>query len=283
MLPLPMLPGRHSPFRFIIFVILSVCQVSFPQSKQKTSSSHEPKSSVPGRSTFNSTCAGCHGLDGRGSDKAINIASGEAGALSDAQLASIISNGIPDTGMPGFRTLSQAQVHALVSYLRSLQGKAEAQILPGDAKRGREIFFGKGGCAACHSIAGEGGFLGPELTEYAATNSPEGLRNEIIKSPRVPSRGYRPVVVITTRGERLEGLMRNEDNFSMQLQTADGNFHLLRKNDVQSCEHRDGSLMPGNYRERLSDSELDDLISYLMKTSTPGRTATPAKNKDDYE
>ena len=41
--------------------------------------------------------------------------------------------------------------------------------------------------------------------------------------------------------------------------------------------------MPANYRERLSDTELDDLISYLMKTPTPGRTAAPGKNKDDYE
>jgi hypothetical protein len=41
--------------------------------------------------------------------------------------------------------------------------------------------------------------------------------------------------------------------------------------------------MPANYRERLSDAELDDLINYLMKTPNPGRPSTPAKNKDDYE
>jgi len=225
--------SRSFPSWPILLVILSVCQISLPQAKQSTSASHESKTSVPGRTTFNSTCAGCHGLDGHGSDKAVNIASGRARAVSDAQLASIISNGIPETGMPAFHDLSQTQVHALVSYLRSLQGKAEARIVPGDATRGKEIFFGKGGCAACHSISGEGGFLGPDLTEYAATNSPEGLRNEIVRTPRVPSHGYRPAVVTTTRGERLEGLIRNEDNFSMQLQTADGNFHLLRKSDTK--------------------------------------------------
>jgi putative heme-binding domain-containing protein len=278
-----MLRGRNSQYWFLILIILSVCQVLVAQTKQNTSPSHEPKSSVPGRASFNSTCAGCHGLDGHGSDKAVNIASGRARALSDTQLASIISNGIPETGMPAFHTLTQAQVHALVSYLRSLQGKAEARVLPGDPKRGRELFFGKGGCAACHSISGEGGFLGPDLTEYAATNSPEGLRNEITKFPRTPAHGYRPAVVTTTRGERLEGLIRNEDNFSMQLQTADGNFHLLRKSDVQSCEHRDGSLMPANYRDKFSDSELNDLVSYLMKTPNPNRKAAPAKFKDDYE
>jgi cytochrome c oxidase cbb3-type subunit III len=280
-----MFPSGYSQYRFVIFVILLSCEISFAQAKQNSSSNHESIASVPGRTTFNSTCAACHGLDGHGSDKAMDIASAGARSLSDTQLATIISNGIPDAGMPAFRTLGPAQVQALVSYLRSLQGKAEARILPGDEKRGREIFFGKGECGSCHSIAGRGGFLGPDLTNYAATASPEGIRGEIVRSPRAPTRGYTGAVVTTTRGERIEGLIRNEDNFSVQLQTTDGNFHLLRKSDVQSCEHRAGSLMPANYREKLSDSELDDLVSYLMKTANPNRIVKPVKNadEDDFE
>ena len=87
--------------------------------------------------------------------------------------------------------------------------------------------------------------------------------------------------IITLQGDRLEGLIRNEDNFSIQLQTKDGSFHLLRKIDVQSCENRDGSLMPANYGERLSPSELDDLVSYLLKT--PGKVAPSANREDDFE
>src|SRR5215471_6862044 len=277
-------PGRSFPHHlFVVLLILLVPQLCLSQAKQSPPAG-QPKNAVAGRSTFNSTCAACHGLDGRGSDKALNIAtSARVRGFSDSELARIISDGIPDVGMPAFRTLGPDQVRALVEYLRSLQGKSDAGVLPGDAKRGREIFFGKGECGSCHSIAGEGGFLGPDLTDYAATNSSDGLRDEIIRSPRVPSHGFRPALVTTTRGERLEGLIRNEDNFSIQLQTADGNFHLLRKSDVQSCEHRDGSLMPANYRERLSNAELDDLINYLMKTPNPGRPAAPARNKDDYE
>ena len=56
-----------------------------------------------GKTTYNTSCAGCHGLDGRGSEKAPNISgSAKVQHLSDAQLSSIISNGVPGTGMPGF-------------------------------------------------------------------------------------------------------------------------------------------------------------------------------------
>ena len=279
-----MLSIRKVFFSFGILLVLLLWQLGFSQAKRNVSSEQATKTVLPGRSTFNSTCAPCHGLDGRGSDKAVNIAAnGRAQRLSDAELANIISNGIPETGMPAFHTLTASQVRAVVGYLRSLQGKGDTHTVRGDAKHGREIFFGKGDCSSCHTVEGEGGFLGPDLTEYAATSSTDGVRSEIVRSPRTPARGYRQAVVTTVKGERLEGLIRNEDNFSIQLQTRDGNFHLLRNTDVQSCQTLDGSPMPANYRERLTDSELDDLVSYLMKTPDPSKAATSPKKKDDFE
>jgi len=284
MLAALMLRIRKVRCPFGIFVVLLLWQLCFSQANRSSSSEQAPKTALPGRSTFNSTCAPCHGLDGRGSDKAVNIAANaRAQRLSDAELANIISNGLPETGMPAFHTLNATQVRAIVAYLRTLQGRGEAHTVRGDPKHGREIFFGKGDCSACHTIAGEGGFLGPDLTEYAATSSADGVRSEIVRSPRTPGHGYRQAVITTVKGDRLEGLIRNEDNFSIQLQTKDGNFYLLRKTEIQSCENVDASLMPSNYRERLTDSELDDLVSYLMKTPDPNKAATPTKKKDDFE
>lgn len=277
-----MLPIRNLLFPFGLFLILSGAQSSFAQAKPSASSQSDSSSvSRSGRTTFNASCAACHGLDGRGSDKAVNIAaSTRAQRLSDAQLAGIISNGVPGTGMPAFRTLTPVQVRAVVSYVRSLQGKDRVATLSGDASRGREIFFGKGDCSSCHSIAGQGGFIGPDLTEYGATSSAHGIRDEIVRSPRTPPHGYRMALIITVKGDRLEGLIRNEDNFSIQLQTKDGSFHLLSRADVRSCENRDGSLMPANYGQRLSASELEDLVSYLMKTPSK---VVPSNREDDFE
>src|ERR1700726_1409699 len=146
-------------------LLLWALNISFSLGQQNSSSNHAKVAREPGRITYNSACAGCHGLDGRGSDKAVNISENERiRHLSDAQLSDIVSNGVPGTGMPAFHSLSAQQTRAVVSYLRSLQGKTGAQTLPGNAPRGKEIFFGKGECSSCHTISGEGGFLGPDLS-----------------------------------------------------------------------------------------------------------------------
>lgn len=282
---LPMLPIRKSAYALLVVsFIVSALYISVSLAQQSRPSDQRPKAApLAGRATFNSLCAGCHGLDGSGSDKAVNIsASSRVSRISNAELSGIISNGLPGTGMPAFHSLTPQQIRAVVGYLRSLQGKAGLGTLPGDPKLGKEIFFGKGDCYSCHAISGEGGFLGPDLTQYGATASVNVIRDEIVRSPRVPPQGYRAAVITTATGDRLEGLIRNEDNFTVQLQTRDGTFHLMRKNELTNLDRVDGSLMPTNYRERLSDNELNDLVSYLLKTPDPNKAATH-KGKDDFE
>jgi alcohol dehydrogenase (cytochrome c) len=72
-----------------------------------------------GGQIFNSSCAGCHGLDGRGGEHAPSIASPEK---PPAELTRIISNGIPAKGMPGFAgLLSAEQIRSVVNYLNTLK------------------------------------------------------------------------------------------------------------------------------------------------------------------
>ena len=270
-----------------MLLVVLVFGLTFSFAQRGSHSKNPGNPGVLGRNTYNSSCAACHGLDGHGSDKAVNIGAGaDAQHFSDAQLSGIIANGVPGTGMPAFRNLSATQVRAVVQYLRSLQGRAEARTLPGDPKRGKALFFGKGECSTCHTISGEGGFLGPDLSAYAATAEPTAIREQILKTQRTPAPTYRPAVVTTTDGERLEGLIRNEDNFSLQFQTKDGSFHLFQKSDLRNLERRDTSLMPTDYRDRLSSGDVDDLVSFLVSVTPDASKAGPShkkKEEDDYE
>lgn len=236
------------------------------------------KSPGPGQITFAASCAGCHGLDGRGSEKATNIAGNvKLQHLTDAQLADIISNGVPGTGMPPFRSLSSAQVRTVVGYLHLLQGRGKGRASPGDKAQGKQIFFGKGECSTCHTISGEGGFLGPDLSSYGSAMSSDAILKSILNQTRIIPSGYKPATVTTRDGTRVEGVVRNEDNFSVQLQTKDGTFLFLQKSDLQSLDYGGQSLMPA-YGDRLSRGELNDLVSFLMSAPAPSKEAATSKS-----
>jgi putative heme-binding domain-containing protein len=228
---------------------------------------------MPGQRVFDSNCAGCHGLDGRGGDKGIDIVDNMAGHnLTDTKLRNIIAKGIAGTSMPAFPELNQQQARNIIGYLRSLQGSAEARDLPGDAVRGKAIFFGSAGCSNCHTLAGNGGFLGPDLSSYGTNSSVPAIREAITKRDRVEPAGYRSAVLTTLQGERLEGVIRNEDNFSIQLLAKDGTFHFFQRADLQKAESLGHSLMPSDYGDRLSAADLNDLVSYIIKSASSAST-----------
>jgi len=77
----------------------------------------------------------------------------------------------------------------------------------------------------------------------------------------------RTVTIDTRAGQTLTGVLRNEDNFSLQLQTLDGTFHLLMKSDVASVKRDSNSLMPADYGSTLSAGDLNDLVSYLISVA----------------
>jgi putative heme-binding domain-containing protein len=227
-----------------------------------------------GQQTY-SACAACHGLDGKGGEHAPNIATDpNVRRMSDAAILTIVRNGIPAAGMPGFsRLLSGRQIQEVLHYLRTLQGSGAKVNLPGDRNRGRELFFGHAGCAECHMVNGRGGFFAADLSTYGSgVHSPAEIRDAIVAPDKNldPRRGT--VSVVTRRGASYRGALRNEDNFSLQMQTADGRFHLFDKSDLVRINHESRSLMPNDYRSKLTGSELDDLVTFLAQT-TSGKKA----------
>ena len=250
--------------------------ISVPATAQKAARSHSEN--PVGRHIFASNCASCHGLDGRGGERAPNIATrSEIQHLTDAALVGVVQNGVPGAGMPAFHSLSAAEVKTVVAYLRVLQGVNQSVATTGDPARGKEIFFGSAGCAACHMVAGSGGFIAADLTGFAQTHSTAEIRAAITQ----PNPGLdRPSVVVTTHdGTKYAGRIRNEDNFSLQLQTSDGAFHFLAKADVERMEPDAQAEMPNNYGSTLTSMEFDDLISYLILSSK--KAESPLKRNEE--
>jgi cytochrome c oxidase cbb3-type subunit III len=227
-----------------------------------------PAQSGTGHQIFSSTCAGCHGLDARGGEHGPNIATdARVQRLSDADLLNIIRNGIAKGGMPAFgSSLKPAQLDAVVSYLRSLQGKGGPVVaIAGDAAAGRLLFFGRAECSRCHMVAGEGGFIAPDLSGYGANHQPSEIREQIVDPKKYAKPGRGLATVTAKNGKTFTGVIRNEDNFSLQLQTLDGRFVFLDKRDISRLAAVPEGLMPGDYGSTLNPIELDNLVSYLAR------------------
>jgi cytochrome c oxidase cbb3-type subunit III len=238
---------------------------------------------VDGQQIFESRCAGCHGLDGRGGERAPDIATSEkTQRRSDDELSRIIAGGVPGKGMPAFASLGSS-LKNVVAYLRQLQGKNVSAKFPGDAKRGRELFYGKPRCSECHAIAGSGGFIAPELSGFGANRSVDQILQAIVR-PASTNRFGGKMIVKTLDGKEYSGVVRNEDNFSLQLQTLAGAFLLFQKSELAGFSRQPDSLMPADYATTLNRDELNDLVSFLMSAARGVKTdAAKSKKSDDEE
>jgi cytochrome c oxidase cbb3-type subunit III len=223
-------------------------------------------SQAAGRRTFETACAFCHGLNGKGGERGPDIAAKpEIVRLSDSQTLRILRDG--KAGMPSFGELGAAKLNEVLKYLRLLQGKRSPAAVAANVGNGKEYFTGKGGCAQCHMVHGAGGFLGPDLSDYATTHSPDAICGAILDASKRPGSRKALAKATTKDGQAFAGLVRNEDNFSIQLLALDGTFHLLDKSMLSEIAFESEPVMPGDYGSKLSKDELDQLVAYLVSVA----------------
>ena len=232
---------------------------------------HNPYSTsadrVAGAKIFRSHCAPCHGEGAQGG-LGPNLASGAFyHGGTDADLYRSISEGIPGTAMPGTFFDGQ-QIWQIIAYLRSLSGSSEAPR--GDPRRGEKLFREKG-CAGCHLAQGEGGIRGPDLSSIGSRSSVEHIRESILEPNAQIAPEYHVVRITLRNGSSYAGFVMNEDTYTVQLLDFSKGLETLRKAEIRNFERDSGSSMP-SYRGKLSDSELDDLVSYLWSLKWPVRS-----------
>ena len=238
-------------------------------------------SSEQGQQAFESRCSGCHGLDGRGGERGPDIATSvKTQRRSDEEIFQIVDRGLPGAGMPSFGSMGSYKIRSAISYLRLLQNRELTAPLPGEARKGRELFYGTARCSQCHAVAGMGGFLASDLSDFAGTRSAAEIREAITK-PGNANRLGSQVIVKTRDGQEHSGLVRNEDNFSLQLQGLNGDFHLFLKSELVSFARQPDSLMPANYESILTARELNDIVSFLMSVAHDANTEASPGNKHE--
>jgi putative membrane-bound dehydrogenase-like protein len=154
-----------------------------------------------------------------------------------------------------------------------------AQSAAGRPERGKALFQDLKGlaCVKCHTVGGQGGTVGPELTSVGAKYP----RDELIVSVLYPSAkissGYEPVVLATDDGRVLTGIVKAEDPAAVEIEDADAKRVKVPKDRIEERKRGDVSLMPNGLADGLSREDFADLIAYLetLKDKDPAPGAGP--------
>jgi len=247
---------------------LTLAQEHTPQN-EKNPLATDPEAALNGRRLYAQACQACHGGNAAGSERGPALATGVfKHGSKDGELFLNIRNGIAGTKMPAFGKLEIAQIWQIVSYLRSLNatGVKSNEVVPGKAKNGEGLFWGKAGCFNCHEVSGKGGIVGPDLSgaaSFAADALLKKLQDPSDVAQRRRGPGVGTVTVTTSVGQTIEGIRRNEDSFTLMLTDRGGILHVLDKQTLKNRTDNPVSIMPADYARRFSSSELQDIVAYL--------------------
>jgi putative heme-binding domain-containing protein len=257
------------------------------RAQEKNPYARDAKVAKLGEYQFRSNCAFCHGLGARGGGRGPDLTrANKRHGTSDVEIFHNIHDGIPGTAMPAATNggigvgMSDEEIWQVVTYIRSVEKKVSAAEM-GDAAHGKELFYGAAACGTCHMVNGKGGRLGPDLSSVGSSRSLEAL----VESMRNPSKRlaegiyeplkdysqeYESVTVVTSEGTKLQGVVLNEDSFTVQMLDTREQLHAFEKSKLRSYEKTRESLMPAYDAKALPDRDLKDLIAFLLAASSQG-------------
>jgi putative heme-binding domain-containing protein len=256
--------------------------LSFPLEARQHS--YSPEQIAEGRQLYGANCGRCHGDNGD-SITGVALFTQIRRASSDDEIAALIRQGLPGTSMPA-HSFTTSQSQSVVAFLRSMVGvapgaatipatgyRSSVDITRGNAARGKSMFVGKAGCAACHRAEGAGGVSGPDLSAIAAARPLFGfgpltsidvatLERAVVEPDADIAMPFRTFQVTLASGAVVRGQLLNQDTFSVQMLDGEQNLRSFPKSELKAF-----GLLPSpmpSYRERLTVQELTDVLAYLL-------------------
>ena len=144
----------------------------------------------------------------------------------------------------------------------------DAEFARANPANGRALF--ERTCIVCHTLYGQGGNIGPDLTGSNRANL-DYILTEIINPSEVMLETYQLVTVTTRDGRTLSGNAAAEDAQQLTLRLV-GQDTIIAKADILSREKSPISMMPEGLLKSLSNDEVRDLLAYLR---TPAQVPLP--------
>lgn len=142
----------------------------------------------------------------------------------------------------------------------------EGNLVNRDFEQGK-MMFDATRCSSCHLMRGEGGSIGPDLTQLGTRFSAKDMLEAIIEPNKTVSDQYAATVFTMKDGSSILGRLTNEDGntyYISQNPFAPEVIREVSKAEVVDTKYSYISVMYPGLINRLNEDELKDLMAYLM-------------------
>ena len=190
------------------------------------------------------------------------IKKSEVPAYVARQLRRVVGNGFVEVWGP----IDQVSGDKAVAYKRYQHLLKDQSLAKADLLNGKALF--KRTCSACHTLYGECGKIGPDITGSNRTNIDYLLSNLIEPSSEIQD-DYRMIVITSRDGRTFSGNIIAENDRQVTLRVIGQDQLVLNKSDIQSREIASVSMMPEGLIQTLTDKEVQDLVAYLRTSKAP--------------
>jgi cytochrome c oxidase cbb3-type subunit III len=225
---------------------------------------YDPDLIEQGSTLFRQDCSFCHGRDAGGGETGPDLTRSRLvhEDVDGDKIGPVVVNGRPDEGMPPFDRSPQ-QISALVAFLHTQQKNAStreggrkgvdaADLQTGNVEAGKRYFEGAGGCATCHSPAGDLAGIASRL---------KGL--ELERQMLYPKHPKSRVTVTLASGQTIAGMLEYLDEFTVALIDSAGSYRSWRIRDVQYKVDAPVNAHVDLF-SKYTDADIHNLMAYLQ-------------------
>jgi len=245
--------------------LLTFLSTAEPATASAAENSGAPSDVVKaGGDLFHQNCAFCHGRDAMGGETGPDLTQSKL-VLSDKtgdKIAAVIREGRPDNKMPGFNFTSP-EMHDIIAFIHSREEAAKAHpggrrgvsiddLQTGNAQAGEQYFEGAGGCAKCHSASGD---LAGVAKRY------QGLQLE--ERMLYPKGAKSTATVTLPSGEKVEGTVEYQDEFSIGLRDSSGRYRSWPTSSVKIAVRSPADAHVEQF-PKYTDDDIHNLMAYLQ-------------------
>jgi putative heme-binding domain-containing protein len=137
----------------------------------------------------------------------------------------------------------------------------------GDPARGQALFTGdQARCAQCHAFRGQGGTVGPDLTDLTRKSRAEIYRDIAAPSAAIDP-DYTSYTVATREGTVVVGVVRAEGADAIRVTDTNARTTIVPRGAIQEIRPSATSIMPAGLAAALGSTAVRDLIAYLTSAA----------------